>query len=404
MTWLTKAKNLHISKTQGHTILQPGLIGFSPSISAINFTPLELFGAMARCHYTHLLNPHAVSWEVNHMASLLEQHVDDINIPFNLLASADTMKDFVQNYFIGTVAAGIAYLVMINDGYVWSDHWENLVPKLLGKAKKTPDFIFASPSQGTALMESKGTRSAKTSAFDTTVSDGYVDQVQPHLGASIGGSNATHGYAIGSHLVSTTQASINIHHTRVPASVSGSGAPPGSPTAIQRHNYATAFSLAHGPNLGQQIRDGQARQPLAFFRFWWGGRSWVSNTRPGPIIEILLDAGQVWLPGGPVPGQPFSFAIREDRASEALRQFLLPAGEAPALEYRVPIDGIGDGLSYSRGIERIASERGEGAEGAIFPDGFAVISATHQPKAEAVFWDGFEGLFRPMVEGWRERF
>lgn len=338
------------------------------------------------------------------MANLLEQHVDDTSSPFHLLTSADTMKDFVQNYFIGTVAAGIAYLVMINDGYVWSDHWENLVPKAPGRSKKAPDFVFASPTHGTALMESKGTRSATTSAFDTTVSDGYSDQVEPQLGASVGGSTATHGYAIGSHLVSTTQASLNVHHTHVPASVGGGTAPTGSPTAIQRHNYATAFSLAHGPQLAQQIRDGEARQPLGFFRFWWGGRSWVSKTLPGRNMQILVGSSYVWFPGGPEPGQSFSFAIQEDRAAEALRQFLQPAGEADAPAYRARIGARSEGLSFGPGVERIAAELGEGANGAIFPDGLAVISAARQPQAEAVFWDGYEGSFRPLVPGWLDRF
>ncbi len=404
MTWLTKAKDLGISSTQGHTILQPGLLDRAPAITAINFTPLELYGAMARCHYTHLLNPHAVSWEVKHMASLLEQHVDDTSHPFDLLASADTMKDFVQTYFIGTVAAGIAYLVMINDGYVWSDHWENLVPKPPGRTRKAPDFVFASPMHGTALMESKGTRSAMASAFNTTVSDGYDHQVEPHLGRAIGGSTATHGYAIGSHLVSTTQASLNIHHTRVPASVGGGGAAAGSPTSIQRHSYATAFSLAHGPDLGRQIRTGEAREPQGFVRYWWAGRSWVSSARPGPVREILRDVGQTWFSGGPEPEQPVSFAIQEDRAVAALRRFLPPAREADARVYRIPFDEAGDSLGFKRGIERIAAERGEGAEGAIFPDGFAVIGALREPPAELVFWDGYEGVFRPLVDGWRDRF
>lgn len=403
MTWLTKAKNLGISNTQGHPILQAGLLDRAPTITAINFTPLELYGAMARCHYTHLINPHAVSWEVNHMLSLLEQHVDDVSHPFDLLPSADTMKDFVLNYFIGTVAAGIAYLVMINDGYVWSDHWENLKGGTPG-VKKSPDFVFASPTVGAALMESKGTRSATTSAFNRTVSDGYVKQVEPHLGTSIGGLTATHGYAIGSHLVSTTQACLNIHHTHVPASVGGGGTPKVAPTVIQRHNYATAFSLAHGPNLGQQIRDGEARQPVSFLRFWWGGRSWVSNTRPGTVMRILLDVGQTWFTGGPEPEQPVNFAIQEDRAAEALRRFLAPAGEVDAPAYRVRIGDAGERLGFGRGIERIAAERGEGTEGAIFPDGFAVIGTALEAQAELVFWDGFKGVFRPVVEGWRDRF
>ncbi len=407
MTWTTKAKDLGVANAQGHLILQPGLVGRAPGVQAINFTPLELFGAMARCHYTHLVNPHAVTWEVQHMASLLEQHVDDVSNPFEILASADTLKDYVKSYFVGTVAAGIAYLVMVNDGYVWSDHWENLVGGAPG-VTKSPDFVFASPLHGVGLMESKGTRSAPATVFDQTVAAGYTQQLEPHLGHTIGAATATHGYSIGSHLVNSTLATLNVHHTAVPAPAGGGAGDAGSPSTVQRHSFATAFTLAHGPNLGRQIRAGRAAQPFLFFRFWWAGRSWVSKVHPEGGARIGPDPGADWLWRGPRPKQPLSFAIQEDRAAAALARFLEPATrpERPGREDQPSPDvGSPEPIGYDRGVSRIGSERGEGTAGVIFPDGFAVLGKVQVPQVEDVFWDGVAGRFAPIVDAtWQDRF
>ena len=87
------------------------------------------------------------------IAKLVEQHVDDFGDDFAILASARSLKDFVKSYFVGTVAAGLAYLVMINEGYVWADHFENIGGGNPTHARK-PDFAFGMAGTGVALMES----------------------------------------------------------------------------------------------------------------------------------------------------------------------------------------------------------------------------------------------------------
>ena len=149
------------------------------------------------------------------IAKLIEPHVDDINNDFAVLASTDFLKDFVKSYFVGTVAAGLAYLAMTDNGYVWSDHFER-VRSQQTRIKK-PDFVFSGATTGVALMEAQGSRSGSAGAFNTTVSDGYTDQVEPHLGSSILGATATHGYCIGAWLQSPKMAELFIHHTDVPA-------------------------------------------------------------------------------------------------------------------------------------------------------------------------------------------
>src|SRR5262249_10715363 len=153
--------------------------------------------------------------------TLVEQHVDDSSNDFAIQSSADNFKDFIKSYFAGTVASGIAYLAMIQDGYTWSDHFENVGGGNPKATKKTPEFGFARAGHGdVALVESKGTRST-SGGFNATVRDGYIDQVEPHLGYTVGTSTATHGYCIGSDLASTTKGELNVHYTGAVAAGAG---------------------------------------------------------------------------------------------------------------------------------------------------------------------------------------
>ena len=177
MTWARKQKSLGTTKFQAHPNSMAGVIGRKPSGSTMTFSQLELFGASARCSHLYLINPAIVSPKSQMIAKLIEPHVDDINNDFAVLASTDFLKDFVKSYFVGTVAAGLAYLAMTDNGYVWSDHFERV--RSQQTRIKRPDFVFSGATTGVALMEAKGSRSGSAGAFNTTVSDGYTDQGTP---------------------------------------------------------------------------------------------------------------------------------------------------------------------------------------------------------------------------------
>jgi hypothetical protein len=278
MPWTSRRKDLAVTGVVPHPNGDPRVVGRAPRVTTLNFTPFALFGAMARCHYTHLVNPSLVGWEAAHMQSLLEQHVEDQSPDFAILGSADTMKDYVKAYFAGTVAAGLAYLAMISDGYVWSDHWENIAgSKGAAGVRKSPDFVFADPNGAVALMESKGSCAASLADFDRTVTDGYVDQVEKHLGHCVGGAVASHGYCIGSHMTSPVQAALRIHHTDPFTASAPTAGPSDPPPDVQRSSYASAFTLAHGPALRTAIREGAMRGPIVFFEFEGAGRTWLSS-------------------------------------------------------------------------------------------------------------------------------
>ena len=325
--------------------------------------------------------------------ALLGTHVDDISPDFSVLSTADNYKDFVKSYFAGTVAAGTAYLAMVNDGYVWSDHFENAGGGS-STAPKSPDFVFCGPSTGVALVEAKGSRSAALSAFDTTVRDGYKQQVEPHLGSAVGGVASTHGFCIGSYLRSTTKAEVRIHHTDSVTAGSSSASNGEDPEiadlgALQRHSYATAFRFAHGTKLGESLRSGNDSGFAIFYRFQWLGRNWLS--RFGMSDDEKLDDLLSYRFYRNVHRRPCRwgfFAIEEGIATIALARYFGRKSSETSDQRFEPLPK-----------ELIVSARFAGDEmaGAIFPDGLAFIG--HLPKIDSdnwIIWNFSAGRFEPL--------
>lgn len=370
MPWSSKVKDISTTSTHAHPLTRVGVAGRAPGVSTIDFTPIEFFGAAARCSHLHVINPAIVTLESLVVSALVEQHVDDVSSDFAVLSSADNFKDFVKSYFAGSVAAGIAYLQMIRDGYVWSDHFENLGGGASG-VTRTPDFVFSRPGDPTvALVESKGTRSAAATKFDATVTDGYLHQVEPHLGNPVGGSTASHGFCVGGRLTSTTKAELNVHHTA--ALSGGAGAPLAGPTSgtIRRNSYATTFRLVHGEQLAQQVRRGIIESPrIPFLEFGWIGLRFLTLFGVHPFASAITPWPEDVRPRSvrspfdllPPPFGFVGFALERNMASEVLRALSGAAEQQPETFDLEPV---------SRELGARAREDG----GALFPDGFAVVS------------------------------
>lgn len=380
MVWTSKVKSLSLYSATPHGNVLPGVVGRAPGFSTLTFGPLDLYGAAARCSHLNMVNPALITPESAMVGALVEHYVDDASSDFAILATAANFKDFVKSYFAGTVASGLAYLAMIDDGYVWSDHFEN-VGGGNSSATKSPDFVFVGQGTGVALVESKGTRSARLSAFDGTVDTGYVDQVEPHLGYTVGGAMATHGYCIGGWLTSATKAEIIVHHTAAPTSGGGGAQGDAPATAIQRQNYATAFSLAHSARLGEQLRDaGAARYEVPFARVEWRGLTWLTGF-PFPQWPWWWDErfpvsrqSPTWRQFLPDVSAPF-FAVEENIAKIVLRQFYAyePGEDAFFIE------------PLPRDLRFAAIERDTPQSGASFPDGLAIIRSDFS-FAGAAIW------------------
>lgn len=396
--WASQQKDLSAGNVQPHVSSAAGVSGRGPGVTSITFKPLEFFAAAARCSHLNVINPSIVTPESLIISSLVENHVDDTSTDFAILSSADTFKDYVKSYFAGTVAAGLAYLQMIRDGYVWSDHFEHFGGGAPG-VTRTPDFVFSRPgNSGVALVESKGTRSANQTTFDSTVDGGYTGQVEPHLGHHVGGLLATHGFCVGAWLTSTTRAELNIHHTAIPG-------PWGSPTpggfesgdalwTVQRQNYATAFRLAHSDALARQVRTGVLEvEPVSFVEFSWLNRRFLTSAPMGWPREhdviVLNDPSHpqyAYRPrlSGPLCDLPrpfkfLAFALERDRAEAVLRRVSV----AEVVE-RNEISPIANDI--------LAQAQQEG--GALFPDGLAAIPLdARTSKAHVIEWR--RGKFHP---------
>jgi hypothetical protein len=353
------------------------VVGRSPGVASIAFKPLELFGATAGCLHLHTINPALATPESLVVSSLVEQHVDDTSNDFLVLASADTFKDYAKSYFAGTVAAGIAYLTMVQDGYVWADHFEEQVKLGPGHGNslstRTPDFVFTRPyTTDAALMESKRTRSAARAAFNTTGEGGYTGQVEPHLGFGIGSTTATHGYCIGASMHSGVNAEVVIHHTYAVPAVPAPPPPSDSLTSVQQGNYVTAFQLSHSARLRDQVRAGRLEDnKIPFVEIVWIGRSWLTSSqlnwwggRSFPRYANPLGPWLTLLPDGPP-----AFAVEKTTAEAVLRAL---SDQPPISKLRFDFDLLPSQLSHT------AKENG----GAVFPDGLAVLSG--EAKVEQV--------------------
>lgn len=372
MVWTSQSKDLGIAKTTGHPNATAGVTGRALGIAGIHFTPLELFGAAARCSHLHFVNPALATPESMMIGALVEQYVDNVSTDFAILATAGNFKDFVKSYFAGTVASGLAYLSMIEDGYHWVDHFENVTggnPAI----KRSPDYVFTGNGTGTALLESKGTRSAGLSTFDGTVEAGYLAQVEPHLGHHINGVCATHGYAIGAWMTSTIKAEMIVHHTDAVKSTGPRDGAGGPSFKVQQHNYATAMSLVQGPSLADQIRQGRIEEVPAMLRFHWLERSWLMNPKWmfAPFWEEDFYPHFSWLwprksgtrrPEGSLPFM--GFAIDEKTAKSVFSRFSQPdkPDDSPLNVEPLPEE-----------LRDRARHDYDGRAGAVFPDGLALI-------------------------------
>ncbi|RVK90428.1 hypothetical protein CN150_27905 [Sinorhizobium meliloti] len=367
MVWTAKSKALELTQITGHPPpAHPKVHGRAPQKRTITFTPAELYGAMARCSHLHVINPSAATPEADTCRHLLHQYVDEAGDDFAILEAADNLKDFSKTHLAGVVGAGISYLQMIRDGYIWFDHFENLAVAGPAPTKKSPDFVFSRNGDDTvALSESKATRGSSRKQFDGTVERGYVDQVAPYLGMAIGSSVASHGFSIGSWMTSATRAEILVHHTN-PVSVPEKGAGDGlAPIDVRRGNYLNILSLLLGPDISRAARGGEwSARGVRFATARWLGHDWILGSSPLYRPFALPEKGMPW--AAIAEELPFffsgfhGFALEWEVARCVFLALETPGSRADPLS-SIPIMG-----------DRLISNASN-FDSAIFPDGFAVI-------------------------------
>lgn len=382
MAWTWKNKWIATEMVRSHVApTHPAVKGRAPGVSAISFTPQELFGAMARTSHLHLIDPEAVTSESECFRHLVARHVDEDADDFSILQSAKGLKDYSRSHMVGVTGDGIAYLQMIRDGYVWCDHFENL--RTASKpSRKSPDFVFSRPHvSDVAITESKATLGSSRAQFKRTVESGYLEQVAPYLGVEISGAIASHGFSIGSWMTSPTRAELLIDHTAssVPAAV-GPDDKPINPNSVKRGNYLTALSLMFGPGASAAARAGTwTPAEVGYPVVEWIGKSWLVGFSE---VAAFTDRSSV-----------SPYAIFSSGPWYYMNKFALELGVARA--FLKSLSPQVDEIDPLAGIGRMDDELGARARedgGAVYPDGFAVLGRGVTP-IHGVSWSPLSGEF-----------
>ena len=164
---------------------------------------------------------------------------------------------------------------------------------------------------------------------------------------------------------------------------------------MQRHNYATAFRLAHSEALSQQIREGHITDAaIPFTYFSWLGRQWIMMPiGPGVVeLEDLINRKNWTFTSAPPLWQSPSSAIERSCAARVLG--MLSEAHPSLLETAFDSIPISDELRH-----RADRETSGGA--AIFPDGLAVfIRREVMDENQPIVWVRTRGDF-VSVQEWR---
>lgn len=391
--WLSKTRTINVADTAAHAP-KPGQVGVDVAPVTLEFTAQELFGAAARCSFLTYVDPDLRGREAEMIWALAWPHITSAEEGGEVLAidkSAADLKDFLKSYFSGVLATGLAYHFMVGQGYKWVGHFENGGAAI--KKEKSPDFIFEGDHvDGLALLESKGTRSPNGKQFAGVVKKGYVEQVGAQLAKPIFGGIATHGFCVGARLSGKDGACLIVHHTG-PAGPDGTGGDEklspaasvggaGGLSPVQQENYATAFELALGAGMGRMVRTGgEDSAPLQgpFAVRSWLGRRWLVAERQR-VLRIPQGAGEadeIFDILSRKSINPMSWAVELEVAEMLLRR--LRGRDFEHAERRLE-------TSASRQAARQA-------EGAVFPDGLALVSGSEGLRTDSVRWDEQEQRF-----------
>jgi hypothetical protein len=171
---------------------------------------------------------------------------DDIFLHHNFTL----LKDFVGTSLKGTIGAAIAYLEMLDLGYVWQGHWEDCVSSMSGDAH--PDFIFAKPST-ICLVDAKGT----TLSADSTAKQEWRRQIYENRAVKLKfGGTADEGRVVATALSETDPAVVVSAYGSwaKPGPTGVKTAPsPGAVASVQRANFIDAFFLVGLSNLAWKL-------------------------------------------------------------------------------------------------------------------------------------------------------
>ena len=195
--WQTRAKSVDRHHASHSANPAQHCIRCARATFEINFSPRQLYGSIARTKALPGASIGVVRALANSAQMLIEQLVDNTPQDFAFTTSVLSFADAMRTSFSGEIGAGITDRYMESLGYVWRDNARSIVP-----TGQVADFVYDGPPTkraGVVLAEAKGsiTSTVTPNAIATTISNGYRNQVEPHIGTAPGGTTILHGYAIG---------------------------------------------------------------------------------------------------------------------------------------------------------------------------------------------------------------
>jgi hypothetical protein len=247
--------------------------------TGISFVGLELFASIARANALVGATPSTIRALARSASQLICAVVEDPPRLFCVTKDVEYFADAKRTSFSGDIGAGIADLIMTRMGYLYRDNARTLL-----RTGKVGDFVYDGPPTGrtgVVLVEAKGRISATTTlaTLQTTVRNGYVNQVLPHVGKTLNQIKILHGYAVGlGSQPGAVSSDIHIEETSyLPAVPSNPSFPPDfsaadarppsssfSATQVALGNYRALFGLLGADEVTTAIDAIRERQVSTF--------------------------------------------------------------------------------------------------------------------------------------------
>lgn len=207
------------------------------------------------------------------------------------------VKDFIGSGIKGTVGAAFSYLYMVDKGYKWAGHWEDVVPPPFGDAH--PDFVFASNLR-VCMVDAKGS-SSNIAAVESLVKQEWKRQIWPNRKKvlSIGGT-CTEGVVIATAIAVKKNANFIKAYSNFPSGAV-TAASIAAVKSVQRGNYINACFLL-----------GLSKTAFALM----SGRR--GNARP---VDTLLDELKFYNANGDVFVGPPRLMLQASEKSYVMRPF-----------------------------------------------------------------------------------
>lgn len=172
------------------------------------------------------------------------------------------LKDFVGTSLRGTIGAAVAYLEMLDMGYVWQGHWEDCVAP--GYSGAHPDFVFAKPTS-VCLVDAKGT-TAPAHMADAMAKHEWRRQIYDNRDVALkSGGTANEGRVVATLLSEASPVELVSacgSWRKVPTRGLQAGPAPGAVASVQRANFIDAFFLVGFANLAWKMLGFRNTGPL----------------------------------------------------------------------------------------------------------------------------------------------